>query len=214
MWKRILLLVLLVASAVVAWANGLHEKIEIETLREIVDRAGYWGPVVFIVLFGLEGIGVPGVVFMVTAIALWPPPLAFLFNWLGAQMAGLVGFSYARWVGRDWIAERLPERVRRFEARVAERGVLAVVLIRVFFFLAPPAHWALGLSPVSFRAYLVGSAIGFVPGMLVVSYAGGPALRWFAEQPGELWMGLGAAFLVGTGIWWLLQRRSAPADDR
>ena len=213
MWLRILLLGLLVGSAVLAWATGVHEQLEVETLRDLVAGAGFWGPLLFVLLFGLEGIGVPGILFMVTAIALWPPWIAFLLNWLGAITAGMVGFAYARYVGRDWVAAHLPARMRRFETRVVERGVQTVILVRLLFFLAPPAHWALGLSPVRFRSFVIGSAIGFVPGMLLVSFAGRPVFEWLSRQPRETWMALAALFLLGVAAWWLLTRRRAPAVD-
>jgi len=210
---RILLLVLLVGAGVVAWSTGLHEQLEVERLRELLARTGFWGPLLFVLLFGLEGIGVPGILFMMTAIALWPPWLAFLLNWLGAIMAGIVGFAYARYVGREWVAAHLPARMRRFEARVVERSLQTVIVIRLLFFLAPPAHWALGLSPVRFRPFVIGSAIGFAPAMLLVSFAGRPAFSWLSRQPLEIWLALGALFPLGVAAWWLLTRRNeAPAD--
>ena len=213
MWLRILLLGLLVGSAVLAWATGLHEQLEVERLRELLARAGLWGPLLFVLLFGLEGIGVPGILFVVTAIALWPPWIAFLLNWLGAITAGMVGFAYARYVGREWVAERLPARMRRFETRIVERSVQTVILVRLLFFLAPPAHWALGLSPVRFRPFMMGSAIGFVPGMLLVSFAGGRIFAWLSRQPREAWMALAALLLLCAAAWWLLTRRRTPAVD-
>ena len=213
MWLRILLLGLLVGAAVVAWTTGLLDQLEVETLREHLARAGWWGPLLFVLLFGLEGIGVPGVLFMVTAIALWPPWMAFLLNWLGAITAGIVGFAFARYVGRSWVAARLPARIRRFESRVVERSVQTVALIRLLFFLAPPAHWVLGLSPVGFRPFVIGSAIGFVPGMLLVSFAGRPFFSWLSRQPRESWLALAALFPLGIAVWWLLTRRRTPAPD-
>lgn len=204
---RLLLLALVIGSAVLAWGTGLHEKVEMETIRELVHGAGVWGPVLFIALFGLEGLGVPGVVFMVAAVAIWPPTLAFLYNFLGAQMAGLVGFGFARWMGRDWVADRLPDNVRRFESRIEERGLATVILVRLVFFLAPPAHWLLGLSPVRFRDYLLGTAIGMLPWLIAVSYGGSHAFRWLADQPRELWMILAGVFVVSAGGWRILQRR-------
>lgn len=199
--KRLLLLTLVVASAVFAWATGLHEKVGMEMTRELVHGAGAWGPLLFIVLFGLEGLGVPGVVFMVAAIAIWPPSLAFLYNFLGAQMAGLVGFGFARWVGREWVAERLPDKVRRYEARIEDRGLATVIVVRLVFFLAPPAHWLLGLSPVRFRDYLLGTAIGMLPWLVAVSYGGSHALRWLADQPPTTWMMLTAAVVASVVAW-------------
>ena len=146
--------------------------------------------------------------------AFWSPWEAFLWCWLGAQLAGVVGFGFARSVGRDWIAERLPARMRRFEAHVEERGVRTVIVVRLVFFLAPYAHWALGLSPVSLRDFLVGSAIGYVPAMLVVCLTGAAAFEWLAAQPRELWMGLGALFLLGVLLWRVaMARRGAREGD-
>ncbi len=208
MWKRIALLALL------AYATGLHEQLRVANLRELVAGAGLWGPALFVLLFGLEGLGLPGIVFMMTAVAVWSPWEAFLWCWLGAQLAGVVGFGFARSVGRDWIAERLPARMRRFEARIEERAVRTVIVVRLVFFLAPYAHWALGLSPVRMRDFLVGSAIGFTPALLVVCLTGAAAFQWLAEQPRELWMGLGALFLAGVLLWRLVMaRRGAREGD-
>ena len=128
-------------------------------------------------------------------------------------MAGIVGFSAARGIGREWLSTRLPARVQRFEKRLVERGLETVVIVRVLFFLAPYAHWALGLSPVSFRTFLLGSAIGFLPAMLIISLTGAAAFEWLAEQPRELWMGLGAVFLASVMGWrFWISRRSGRAD--
>jgi uncharacterized membrane protein YdjX (TVP38/TMEM64 family) len=215
-WKRVLLLALLVGSAVVAWLTGLHEQVDVESLRALVEETGVWGPLVFVLLFGLEGLGVPTIVFLAVAIALWPPWLATLLNWGGAMFAGIVGFAYARYVGRDWVAQRLPESMRRFEARVVERELETVIALRLFFFASAPAHWALGLSPVGFRHFLLGSAIGYVPGALFVSYAGGSALEWLRHQPNELWMGLAGAFIaavIGFRLCWRREPSAAAARD-
>jgi uncharacterized membrane protein YdjX (TVP38/TMEM64 family) len=208
---RVLLVGLVVGSAVVAWLSGLYEHVEVERLRALVKETGVWGPLVFVLLFGLEGLGVPTIVFLAAAIALWPPWQAALLNWGGAMFAGIVGFAYARYVGRDWVAERLPERMRRFEARVVERGLETVIALRLFFFASAPAHWALGLSPVGVKPFLLGSAIGYVPGALFVSYAGGAVVEWLRGQPNEIWMGLAGAFIAVVlvcRLWW---RREPPA---
>ena len=176
--KQLLPWGLLIALGFVAWSAGLFERFDLEVLRKLVEDAGPWGPLLFVALFSLEGLGVPGIAFMLTAIALWPPPLAFFYNFLGAQAAGVMGFGYARWIGREWVADHLPERVRRFEERVVERGLTTVITIRLIFFLAPPAHWFLGLSPVRFRDYLAGSAIGMLPWLAAITFGGSAVLDW------------------------------------
>ena len=183
-------------------------------MRGLVEDAGWWGPVLLIALFGLEGLGVvPAFPFLLTAAAIWPPAEALAINMIGALWASLVGFTYARTLGREFIAERLPERMRRFERRIAERAIPTVIVIRLIFFLAPYAHWALGLSPVSLRAYLVGTAIGYVPWVVAFTFFGGVLVEWASRQPVEFWIVVGAAAVLGlvaAGAWRVFRKQAAP----
>lgn len=210
--RRLLFVLPLVVVALIVWATGLHTGYDAEAIGQLLERAGIWGPVLFIVLFGLEGFGVPGAVFMAVAIVIWPPLVALLYNTLGALCAALVGFGYARWMGRDWVAERLPARVRRYEARIEERGLVAVILVRLVFFIAPPAHWVLGVSSVRFRDYVLGTALGNLPWLVAVSYGGGHAMRWLAEQPKETWMAVGGAIALAAS-WRVVARRVSRTTD-
>lgn len=201
MAKRIFLLLLLLGVGISVYATGFHERITVEAVRELVSEAGVLGPIIFVLLFSLEGVGVPGMIFMLTAIVVWPPWFAFLMNWLGAIAAGMLGFAYARYLGRDWVAARLPDRIRRFEAVVMKRSIRTVIMIRLFFFLAPPAHWALGLSPVSFRDFMIGSAIGFIPAMLLVSLIGAPVFEWVRQDSDAIWLvGIVGLLLGALGL--------------
>ncbi len=202
MAKRVVLLLLLIGIGIGVYASGLHEQITVESVRERVASAGVLGPVLFVLLFSLEGVGVPGLIFMLTAIVVWPPWFAFLMNWLGALAAGAIGFGYARYVGRDWVAAHLPDRIRRFEAAVMQRSIRTVIVIRLLFFLAPPAHWALGLSPVSFRDFMIGSAVGFLPAMLLFSLVGAPVFEWVRQDSDAIWVVGSVAILLGAlGLW-------------
>ena len=103
---------------------------------------------------------------------------------------------------------RLPERVRRYTTRARERGFHTALVVRLVLFLFPPAHWALSISGIRFTPFLLGSALGFVPGMTVWVLV----TREFAHQLERLplWeaAGIGAAGLVAAGAvsWWRRRR--------
>jgi uncharacterized membrane protein YdjX (TVP38/TMEM64 family) len=215
--KRILLVAALLAVALGAWWLGSHESIERERLREAVADAGPWGPILFVALFSLlEAVGVPGLVFIGVAIVVFPPWQAFLLIWAGSVGAGCVGFAFARTIGRRWVAAHLPERFRRFDARLATSGLRYVIAVRIVFYLATPAHWLLGLSGVPFRTALLGSAIGFLPGSAVWSFAGASFFDWIGRQPPRTWIGVAAALalLVAARLAWRRRRAAAPAGTR
>lgn len=216
MAKRVVLVGLLLAGLAAAWLTGVFERLDVESLRGLVEAAGIWGPLLFVLLFGLEGLAFPGTLFMLAAIALWPPGMAFLLNWLGALVASLVGFFYARTVGREFIAERLPERFRGLERRVVERGFETVIVVRLLFFMAPWAHWAFGLSPIGWRPYLIGSALAYLPWVALITFFGSALLAWLTAQAGNAWLqaALAALALLAVLVLWRRLRRSsaAPSD--
>ena len=133
---------------------------------------------------------------MLLSVFLWPLELAFLLNLAGASGAGVVGFGFARFVGRDWVQDRLPERLRDLEARVLTHAFRTVLIVRLTTYLFPPAHWALGLSPVKFGPFLLATIIGFIPMTAFWTFAGGNTLSWLGEQSLDVWIGLGAAVVV------------------
>lgn len=170
---RILVLLLALAALAAAWATGLHERIDLEPLRDVLRGSGAWGPALFVVLFSLaSALGTPGSLFLFSAIAIWPPWHAFALNWLGALGAGICGFWFARTLGRDWVRAHLPTRLGDLDARVTRHGLRTVLVMRLTLYLAAPGHWALGLSSVPFRTYALGSALGFLPWTALWTFAG------------------------------------------
>ena len=47
-------------------------------------------------------------------------------------------------------------------ARLDERPVTTVIVLRTLLWLAPPLNYALALSSIRFRHYLIGSALGLL----------------------------------------------------
>ena len=210
--KRWLLVLLFVAAGVAVWATGLYEQLNVESIRGLVLDAGWLGPPIFVSLFLLQGMALsPGFPFLLAAGFIWPPWQAFGLNMAGCLASCLIGFFYARTLGRDLVADRLPASMRRFEARVAERALPTVILMRTMFFIGPYVHWALGLSPVSLRAYVIGSLIGCLPWVIGFTFFGSVGLEWAQEQGPQLWVALGAVALVVVAA--LVWRRLASRRD-
>ena len=77
---------------------------------------GPWGYVAFVVAYAaLQPFGVPGTVFIIAAPLIWPWPVAFALSMAGTMAASVVGFSFARFVARDWVAKRIPARFREYD---------------------------------------------------------------------------------------------------
>jgi len=150
MRNRLILLALILGIVALAYYSGLFQYLAPDRLRELLTEAGPWGPILVVTMFTvLEPFGTPGAIFMVAAATVWPFWTAFAINWIGASGAGMFGFTFARYLGRDWVEDRMPERLRKWDERLSERGLPVVIAFRLMFFLNPASHWALGLSRVS-----------------------------------------------------------------
>lgn len=217
MWKRFAVLAAVVTVLAGAYLAGVFDQVsDPQRLRALLAESGAWGPVVFVGLFAvLEGLGAPGILFILTAALVWPFWQAFLLSLAGAVGAGVVGFVVARCLGRDVLERHLPARVRRYDDQLAARGFQTVVVVRLLFFIAPWAHWMLGLSRVRFLPFLGGTLLGLIPGMLAATYAGREGLEWLMKQELEVVAGTAVfvAAVVAARIWWRRRvRRPALAD--
>jgi uncharacterized membrane protein YdjX (TVP38/TMEM64 family) len=166
---RGVLLVLGVAAAVAVmrWLDP-WEHVTLDAIRGLVDAWGPLGPLVFIAIF-IAGFFIPGPEIVLVAVGgvLFGPVRGFLYAWVAAVVGTAVTFLLVRYIAQAWaqraIRQRFP-RLRALDDRLEEHGVAAVVLLRLLLFLAPPLNWALGTTRVGVRDYVLGTAIGILPG--------------------------------------------------
>lgn len=158
-------LLLLVVAVVIAFVgSGSHRAISPERIRTEILALGWLGPVVFVVGFALlQPIGPSGHIFAVGASLVWPPPLAFLLAWLGAVGAQIVGFSFYRFVARDFAQRRIPRFLSPYQARLEAQPFRTILIMRTLLFTWHPASLLLGVSNVRFGTMVAATAIGLVP---------------------------------------------------
>ncbi|MCK6573818.1 VTT domain-containing protein [Myxococcota bacterium] len=129
--------------------------------RAVVDL-GAWGYLAFLVACTLlRPFGVPGTVFVVAAPLLWPWPVAFALSMIGTMAASVVGFSFARFLARDWVKARIPARFHRYDEALARHALRTVFVLRLIFWMPQALHGFLGVSK--------GSLLGYIPPLLLVS---------------------------------------------
>lgn len=147
-------------------------------------QAGGWGLLAFVVAFALlQPLGLAAHLFIVTAALIWAPWVAVLVSWTGALLAGCVAFGFARYVGRSWVQERLPPKLRKWDDRLAERGLRTVVTMRLLLFTFGPMQLMFGVSRVRFWAFVAGSAVGLLPMIAVETWVGGSVVAWIWPDP-------------------------------
>ena len=212
---RVTLLVAVGLMLAAAQQLGLFDLLrDGERLTEALRSQGAWGYALYVLSFALlEPFFVPGVLFVIPAAMVWPLPLAFALSLLGSIGAGIVGFGFARFLAREWVSQRIPERLHRWDERLEHRGLQTVILVRLLLFLMPLAHWALGVSRVRFTPFVFGTAVGFVPGIAVLTYLGEGIADWISgRSSGGFSLVAGGAVALYLGLRLMRRYRRAGAQ--
>ena len=171
-----------------------------QQLSETVEGAGPWGPVLYVLGYAaLVLVPTPASVLTILAGALFGLLEGVLLAWLGALLGAVGGFAIGRRLGRPAVDRLLGGRLAQADRVLADHGlpaVLAVRLVPVFPFT--PLNYAAGLVGVRFRHYLLGSALGMLPGAAAYAAVGASG----ANPLGIVVAVAGLVLLVVVGGWW------------
>lgn len=198
MKRKLLFAIAALAVVGALWASGvLSDLTRAERIEELVERAGFFGPLVFILvavlLFAVFMLGPP----VWASGAIWPLPLAILYSVIACILASLLTYAFARWMGRGWAQQRVPDRLRRYEDRLEERPLLTVLLLRILLWANPLVDLLIGVSRVSLTAYLLGTIAGLLPTTVFQVVVGKKGIELAVEAPGWVWWLLLAAIALG-----------------
>jgi uncharacterized membrane protein YdjX (TVP38/TMEM64 family) len=216
-YARLGAVALVMVALAVAYEAGLLARFaDPRSLSQSLVAMGAWGQVAFVLAYTvLQPFGVPGTVFIVAAPLIWPWETAFLLSMAGTMLASVVGFSFARFVARDWVSGRIPARLRKYDDALARSGFQTVVVLRLILWMPQVLHSFFGVSRVGFWTHFWGSFIGYIPPLLAVSYLGGEMFDGAGRMRPSAWpimAGFTAASLAVAVLAraWERRRRLAP----
>jgi len=143
------------------------------SLAQMLVGAGAWGYFAFVLAYALlQPFGVPGTVFIVAAPLIWPWQTAFGLSLVGTMAASVIGFSFARFMARDFVAARIPARFRKYDEALKRNAFRTVFLLRLIFWMPQVLHSFLGVSKVPFWTHFWASLLGYVPPLFLISFFG------------------------------------------
>lgn len=149
---------------------GLDGSTAPEALRSFLAGTGVLGFVAFVALFTLGLLAqLPGLLFITVAVLVYGREVGTVVAIAGAMVAVSVSFFVVRRFGGSALSEVHSPLVRRLLAQLETRPLRSVILLRAVFGVAPFLNYALALSSLGFRDYLIGSVIGMTPTIAVVA---------------------------------------------
>jgi uncharacterized membrane protein YdjX (TVP38/TMEM64 family) len=226
---RVLLLLTLLAGGIAAFVF-LPVKQYLADFVEWVRGPRWWGPLVFVLVYAVAGLILPGSILTLGAGFAFGVVLGTVVVSAASVTTAVTAFWLGRTLARGWVEAKVAAnpRFRAIDRAVGENGFKIVFLARlspVFPFTL--LNYALGLTRVRFRDYLVASWVGMLPGTVLYVYLGS-TVREIADlaagnvertpaQTAFFWGGLAAAVVVTVLVTRVASnalRQAAPAEPQ
>lgn len=181
---------------------------ELQEGVEFLRSFGGWTVVVILTLFTFEALvaPVPAWFLMIANGMLFGPWLGGLVSLVGVSLGALAAFSVARWVARRLIRRLLPGPVlQRVDDFSRANGFAILLVARLIPFTSSDLwSYAAGLSRIPVLPFVMATALGDLPSIILFSIAGTAVLedprytRWLAA--------IGVAVLIAYVLYRLWRR--------
>ena len=197
-WLRVTGVAVALVVALAAWMWGPPDHMDVETLSAGFRQYRYaWYALPFVVAaFVVLGLVLFPVVLLIAATGIvFGPVLGPLYAMAGSLASAAAGFGIGRWMGAGRVEQLGGERIAKLIHRVRRNGTLAVFLVRKVPVPFTLANVVVGASPIRFRDFIVGTALGMTA--VVVALAGfGYQLTRVLYEPSAASVATAALFIA------------------
>jgi uncharacterized membrane protein YdjX (TVP38/TMEM64 family) len=206
--KPIIALILIVTLMLAARSFGLGQRIG--EFREWVATQGMMGPVIFIGVYALATVlALPGSALTIMAGAVFGSLIGVSTVIAGATLGASLCFLISRYFVRDWIALKLVrnDKFQKLDALTKKNGAIIVAITRLVpIFPFNLLNYGFGLTKVSFRTYVLWSALCMLPGTIL--YVVGTDAITTALRDGQIPWSLVAVVVLIVGILTVVVRKA------
>lgn len=206
-------LVLIATLVAVGW---LFEEVGLKSMlntgwvdQAVRGRQGLYGEALYLLVGAVAvALGLPRQAVSFGAAYAFGPWMGLALALLATMLGSLTTFYYARFIGREALTRRFPDKIARIDAFLAGNEFTMAIILR----LSPLSHngtanVAAGVSGVRGVPFFAGSLIGYVPQTVVFALAG----AGFELDKAMTWTLSALLFIASTilGIWLWRRTRAA-----
>lgn len=166
--KFIALIVILLTIFSLVKYFGLGSYLDKDRLKDIVESAGIWAPIVFVLFYSAApSLMLPGLPITVVGGILFGPFWGVLYVAIGANIGATIAFLIARYLGRDWVGKMIEgTKLASLDSEVEKQGWKIVAFTRLIpLFPFNLLNYAFGLTNIKTSHYILASFIFMLPGI-------------------------------------------------
>jgi phospholipase D1/2 len=215
-WGILTLLFLLGLAAMWTW-TPLKHRLDLDSLLRYSSFLAETrtAPLIVLAIYLVGGIlHFPVTLLIVATAVTFGPFTAFFYSLVGCLSSAALCYWLGMFFGRDAVRKFGGDRVNRLSRRLAKHGLLTMIMIRIFP-VGPFSFFNLvaGVSHIRFRDFILGSTIGLLPGLIMITLLGGhlgETLRHPKIENFLLFTGLAILFIAANIMVrrWLERRKN------
>ena len=186
--KALILVAFIISAILVIRYTPVRDYLTAEALGRFLETAGLWAPVVFMFLYAIGvSLFVPGTLLTGLGAAIFGPYWGFVYVWFGAMMGASLSFFIGRTLGRDFAAQLIGDRLKKYDDAIERNGFATVLYLRLVYFPFTPMNFGMGLTKVRFWDYFFGTGLGIMVGTFIFTFFIGTLKEvWASGNWGEL----------------------------
>ncbi len=182
MIKGLILIAFLAVAIYLLRFTPVKEFFTQKVLSQFLDRAGFWAPLVFILVY-TAGIClfIPGTLLTALGAALFGAYWGFVYVWIGAMGGSIIAFWIGRALGRELASSLIGGRLKKYDDAIERNGFATVLYLRLIYFPFTLMNFGMGLTKVRFWDYFSGTGLGILVGTFILTF--------FIGTIKEIWAG-------------------------
>jgi uncharacterized membrane protein YdjX (TVP38/TMEM64 family) len=186
--KAVILVAFILAAVYVVRYTSVKEFLTLKEMKRFLDTSGFWAPLIFILIYILAiCLFVPGTIITALGAAIFGPYWGFAYVFAGAMLGATVTFFIGRYLGRDFAASVIGDRLKKYDEAIERNGFATVLYLRLIYFPFTAMDFGMGLTRVRFGDYFWGTFLGILVGTFVFTFFIGTIREvWASGEWGQL----------------------------
>lgn len=186
--KALMLIIFIISSIAVVRLTPAGDLFTIEQLEIFLQKTGFWAPLAYMIIYTIGVcLFVPGTVLGAMGAIFFGIYWGFVCVWLGAMGGGVAAFFIGRYLGREFAASLVGDRLKKYDDAIEKNGFATVLYLRLIYFPFTPLNYGMGLTKVKFWDYFFGTGLGIITGTFIfIFFIGSLKEVWSSGNWGEL----------------------------
>jgi uncharacterized membrane protein YdjX (TVP38/TMEM64 family) len=169
--KALILAAFIFGAILLVKLTPVNDYLTADALGRFLDRAGFWAPLVFILLYAVGVcLFLPGTLITGLGAAIFGAYWGFVWVWLGAMLGASAAFFIGRTLGREFAASLIGDKLKKYDDAIERNGFATVLYLRLVYFPFTPMNFGMGLTKVHFWDYFSGTGLGIIVGTFIFTF--------------------------------------------